>query len=135
MKEATTERIREYARTAIVDPARRQHISTIKIVAGDVHKALGLNSRVPQVCSALSSRKFQEENNLELLSREGPPSGQSTTVTFVYRLKDSSDAGQRSQAQFLKLRGIAKDVFESLGGGEAFLRRERGNFYTPEPEE
>jgi hypothetical protein len=31
-----------------------------------------------------------------------------------------------------KLRGALKDVFAELGGGEAYLRAERGNFYGPE---
>jgi hypothetical protein len=28
-------------------------------------------------------------------------------------------------------RGIAKEVFQSLGGGEAFIRGEREHFYGP----
>jgi hypothetical protein len=30
------------------------------------------------------------------------------------------------------LRGALKDVFAELGGGEAYLRAERTNFYGPE---
>jgi hypothetical protein len=31
----------------------------------------------------------------------------------------------------LSLRGIGKEVFAALGGGEAFLRSEREHFYDP----
>ena len=45
------------------------------------------------------------------------------------------DADQNSSetagSLFLQLRGIAKDVFQSLGGGEAFIRKEREDFYGP----
>jgi hypothetical protein len=62
-----------------------------------------------------------------------PPSGMSTTVIFTYRLKD--ETGQTSSPPtewpFLRLRGIGKDVFQSLGGGEAFIRKEREQFYGP----
>jgi hypothetical protein len=135
--DSTTEHIREYAKNAIVEPARRQHLSIIRIVAGDVHKTLGLNNRVPLVCSALGSRKFQQENHLELISREGPPSGQSSRVTFTYRLIDQAgEAGAAPQEdQFLRLRGIAKEVFQSLGGGQAFLRKEREQFFGPARED
>ena len=32
------------------------------------------------------------------------------------------------------LRGILKDVFAELGGGEAYLRAERRNFHSMKPE-
>jgi hypothetical protein len=45
------------------------------------------------------------------------------------------EAGQTSngsaESLFLQLRGIAKEVFQSLGGGEAFIRKEREQFYGP----
>jgi hypothetical protein len=34
-------------------------------------------------------------------------------------------------SSFLALRGIAKEVFSSLGGGETFIRAERGQFDPP----
>ncbi len=34
----------------------------------------------------------------------------------------------------LRLHGIAKDVFASLGGGEEFIRRERENWYGDKPD-
>jgi hypothetical protein len=91
-----------------------------------VHKALSLTNRVPLVCAALTSKKFLVENNLRLISKTGPPSGQSTTVTLTYEILGTSQAVPADP--FLGLRGIAKDVFKALGGGEAFIRKEREEF-------
>lgn len=126
-----TDRVREYARRAYIEPARARRQSTVRVVAGEVQKAVRLSNRVPLVCQALKSHKFLTENHLILEKWEGPPSGMSTTVTFTYRILD--DNGQRTSAKpeewpFRKLRGVAKEVFRSLGGGEAFLRKEREQF-------
>src|SRR5664279_294015 len=127
------DRVREHARQQYVEPARRRHESTIRIVAGEVQKAVQLSNRVSLVCQALKSHKFLDENRLVLEKWDGPPSGMSTTVIFTYRLTDQ--AGQTSsesaESLFLQLRGIGKDVFQSLGGGEAFIRKEREQFYGP----
>jgi len=36
-------------------------------------------------------------------------------------------------SQFLQARGIAKEVFQALGGGEAFLKADRLHFYGEQP--
>jgi hypothetical protein len=36
---------------------------------------------------------------------------------------------------FFQLRGIAKDVFQALGGGEEFIRAERHQLDTPPSDE
>ena len=106
----------------------------MRIVAGEVQKAVHLSNRVALVCQALKSHKFLNENRLALEKWEGPPSGMSTTVTFTYRFLNA--AGQPSSGSddwpFLRLRGIAKDMFRRMGGGEAFIRKEREQFYGPE---
>jgi len=125
--------VREYARLEYIEPAKARQESTIRIVAGDVQKAVRLTNRVPLVCQALKSRKFLNENHLVLEKWEGPPSGISTTVTFIYRLLDEGQQPSAKPAEwpFLRLRGIAKEVFSDLGGGEEFLRKEREQFYGP----
>ena len=127
------EQVRKYARLEYIEPARRRNEATVRIVAGEVQKAVRLTNRVPLVCQALKSHKFLDENHLILEKWEGPPSGMSTTVTFTYRLLDSDQKGPSAPAEWplLKLRGIARDVFHSLGGGEAFIRKEREQFYEP----
>jgi 5-methylcytosine-specific restriction protein B len=119
--------VREYARREYIEPARRRGDSTVRIVAGDVQKAVKLSNRAALVCQALKSRKFLKENHLALEKWEGPPGGMSTTVQAVYRLEGEPEqaANRPDPSGFLKYRGIAKEVFESLGGGEAFIRSER----------
>ncbi|HTC48447.1 MAG TPA: hypothetical protein VK722_14070 [Candidatus Aquilonibacter sp.] len=105
----------------------------MSINVGEVHRALTLNNRVPLVCAALGSKKFLAEHGLRIIKKTGPPSGQSTTVTFTYELIDREQKESKDDRMeaWQKLRGIAKDIFTSLGGGEAYLREERANFYAP----
>ena len=118
--------VRRYVRDHYVRPAKRAGRSTFRVVAGEVHRALGLKNRVPLVCNALSSRKFLEENSLRLLDRTGPPSGQSTTVALTYEVLDSRETAVLES--LWSLRGIGAAVFGELGGGEKFLRTERSKF-------
>ena len=125
--------VRDFARNQYVEPALRTKDLTFRIVAGDVHRGLRFSNRVPLVCNALASREFLRDNNLELIKREGPPSGLSTTVVFTYRFRTAPDRHADTQPEFgfTTLRGIAKQVFQSLGGGESFLRAERARFNDP----
>jgi len=125
--------IRQHATDKYVLPAHRQRDKTFSINVGGVHKDLGLNNRIPAVCSALTSRKFLMENRLHLISRTGPPSGKSTTVTYTYEFVDEAKDRKTIDRQeaWNRLRGALKDVFAELGGGENYLRNERANFYGP----
>jgi hypothetical protein len=123
--------VRRHAYEKYVSAARRRREKTVSINVGEVHRALALNNRVPLVCAALGSKKFLTEHGLRILSKTGPPSGQSTTVTFTYEILKSESEKQTPHEAWQSLRGIAKDIFASLGGGEAFLRQERANFYGP----
>jgi len=129
--ESPTKQVREYVVRKYIEPGRRRRDVTVRIVAGEVHRELGLNNRFPTVCNALSARKFLEENRLVLEKREGPPKGMGARVTFTYRLldKDAPASGEPAQPSLMSLRGIGKEIFESVGGGEAFIRREREHFY------
>jgi hypothetical protein len=100
----------------------------VRIVAGDVHRSLRWTNRVPSVCTTLASRKFQNAIGVELVAREGPPSGFGTRAAFTYRLPrthGSPDSGGKKRRNLLDLFGIAGDIFQELGGGENFIRRER----------
>ena len=125
--------MREFARREYIEPARARRESSVRIVAGNVQKAVRLSNRVPLVCQALKSSKFLDENHLVLEKWEGPPSGMSTTVVFTYRLLNDQEKapGPRPDWPFSKLRGIAKEAFSSLGGGEAFIQQERERFHEP----
>src|SRR5580700_3960847 len=127
------DRVRDYARREYIEPARARRQSTVRVVAGEVQKAVRLSNRVSLVCQALKSHKFLAENHVLLEKWEGPPSGMSTTVAFTYRILDSAQqpSTQPQEWPFKKLRGVAKEVFRSLGGGAAFLRKEREKFHEP----
>jgi hypothetical protein len=123
---SVSDSIRDHVREAYVKAAIRKGESTIVVNVGSVHRALGLANRVPQVCSALASKKLLEENHLRIVSKTGPPSGQSTTVTFTYEIL--SPGAKSSTNPLIGLRGLAKEVFAKLGGGEHFIRSERSGF-------
>ena len=103
----------------------------MRVVAGDVLKALHLpSSLAPQACRALKTADFLEQNHLSLEKQEGPPSMQSTRVTYTFRLLDpNSPGGDEEPDPLMRLKGIGKELFQSLGGGEAFIRHEREHFY------
>jgi hypothetical protein len=126
------DRIRMLGREKYVIPARSRNENRFSIRAGDVVRELTL-SGVNQVCSALKTQKFLQDNNLRLVESSGPPSGQSTTVTYTYEFVDGErdDKGADRQDAWNRLRGALKDVFAELGGGENYLRNERANFYGP----
>jgi hypothetical protein len=125
--------IRRHAYEKYISTAQNRRDRLVSINAGDVHRALALNNRIPLVCAALGSKKFLAEYGLRIIGKTGPPSGQSTTVTFTYEFMDGErkESKEARMEAWFKLRGIAKDIFASLGGGEAYLREERANFYAP----
>lgn len=124
--------VRQRAVDSYLRAARRRGDKTFTVNVGAVHKALGLSNRVPLVVAALGSKKFLTENHLRLVSKTGPPSGQSTTVDFTFEILDPDVRNSAPADPWNELRGIAKDIFAALGGGEAFIRAERANFYGPE---
>jgi hypothetical protein len=121
--------VREHAARVYLAEAQRQSRTTFRINAGEVHKQLGFHNRVPLVCAALKSAKFLKKNHLRLVAQTGPPSGQSTTVTLTYEILGQSKSNSESADPLLRIRGIAKELFEMLGGGEAFIHNERRKFY------
>lgn len=126
------DRVRGYANEQYIQPVRKNAGGTVRIRAGDIVKGLGLKNKTPNVCTALRSKIFQEQYGLELLEEQGPPSGMSTTVVFTYRVlkqAQTEESNSISSSAFDRLRSIGKKTFRSLGGGEAFIRGERENFY------
>jgi len=104
-----TQRVKEFVRLEYVEPALRRGDSKLEVVAGNVHKSLGLNNRVPIVCQALKSRDFLEANHLEIEKIEGPPSGQGTRVKLTYRLMDKPSQSVRpSESEESPLLGLLR---------------------------
>lgn len=132
--ETQTKRVRDYTLKEYIEPARRRGDLTVKVVAGEVQRGVQLSNRVPLVCQALRSRKFLAENGLILEKWDGPQSGLSTTVTFTYRFRDrTAEPGrQPGEDPLMRLWGIGQELFQDLGGGEAFIQREREQFRDPD---
>jgi len=128
LTQSVSDLIRDHVCETYLKTAIREGKRTFTVSVGAVHKALGLANRVPQVCSALESNKLLEENQLRIVSKTGPPSGQSTTVTFTYEILSRAARPATSANPLVMLRGLAKDLFRQLGGGEAFIRKERSSF-------
>jgi hypothetical protein len=126
------DRIRRHGRERYVLPARERKQKRFSIRVGDLLRELRMSGRgAPAVCSALKTREFLQRNNLQLVEQSGPKSGQSTTVTYVYEFVDTKHPSANGPDPWIRLRGALKNVFRELGGGEAYLRNERDNFYPP----
>lgn len=104
--------VRCYVVEKYIEPGRRRHDVKVRVIAGEVHRALKLSQRIPLVCNALRSEKFLRANSLELEKLEGPPSKQGPNVVFTYRLKPGAqDHRQTVLMAFHSIYGIGKDVF------------------------
>jgi hypothetical protein len=138
-----SEQVRKHVIEQYISPARRKGEDSVEVRAGTVHSELHWTGRVPSVCQALSSLKFQHEARVELVetSRRGP----STTAKFTYRFLDDGDsphdieisapaevACPKKPITLLDLYGAGRDVFRTFGGGEAFLKAERAD-QVPNP--
>jgi len=129
------DRVREYAKEKYVLPARQQKQRRFSIRVGDVVRELKMNRAVPAVCSALKTGEFRHDNDLQLIETSGPKSGQSTTVIYTYEFVGNQESSPKPEDPGTRLRGSLKDVFAELGGGEAYLRAERSNFYPLKEDE
>ncbi len=84
------DRIRKHVVEEYVRPARGTGNRSIRVRAGDVHRALGLNNQVPAVCGALDARKFQDLIGARSVARSGPHQG--TTAEWQIELPTESCA-------------------------------------------
>jgi hypothetical protein len=134
-----TEETTRHVIKAYVQPARERGDETIRIRVGNLQKELGWTGRTPSVFSTLKSQPFQREAGVELIEKRGGPAsgGPSTTVEFVYRVLNTSRGAGESQKRpphgggLMDLYGIGSAAFKQLGGGEAYLNREREEFRFP----
>lgn len=74
--------IRQFVDTYYVTPARQKGSKQITIRAGDVHTMMGLKSRMPAVCGAIGSMKFEKEARPKLVQRTGPTNAANVNFTF-----------------------------------------------------
>jgi hypothetical protein len=76
--------IRNFVFEKYIKPARESGASIVTIRAGDINEEMGLKGKLPSVCGALGTKKFLNQHNLNLESREGPSCR--ADVFFTYKL-------------------------------------------------
>ncbi len=77
-----SDEIRKYVFIKYIQPAQEKGEKQVKVRAGDVHREMGLRSRIPAVCAALGTDKFQNNCNVRLMKREGPSNAANLFFTF-----------------------------------------------------
>lgn len=128
----STDRVRRSAAEHFIKPARKRGDKLVTIHSGTlermlVERKLLQPNRFPIVCNALRSKKFAQENSLELRETISPAaSGQSSTVSFVFSLKpETKTRPDSSGPTFDQLRGILQRSYRKLGGAQKFHSDER----------
>lgn len=132
---------REFAKRHYVEPARKSGEKFVRIKSGDIVNGLSIKNCTPNVCSAIESKIFERLGRVKLVEKKSSaPKGTSTTTEFTFEILDAEERGggetSPRRVTFADLEGIGKEAFAALGGGEAFIRSERENFYgdnTPDP--
>jgi hypothetical protein len=76
--------IREFVYEFYIVPARKQGAARVTVRAGDIHKRMGLSGRMPAVCGAIETQKFQEKYDVRLVERKGPKQG--ANVYFIFEV-------------------------------------------------
>lgn len=76
------DQIRQFALLNYITPARSRGETAVSIRAGDIHSQMGLSARLPAVCAALGSNKFESMCGIEHLYSKGPHNGANTVFTF-----------------------------------------------------
>ncbi|MEN6560911.1 MAG: hypothetical protein ABFD52_09070 [Acidobacteriota bacterium] len=83
--------IRAIACREFIEPARARSRKEVTIRAGDLHEKMRLVGRMPAVCGALGTLKFQRENGIKLISREGPSNGPNAIFKFLIEYASDDD--------------------------------------------
>jgi 5-methylcytosine-specific restriction protein B len=76
------DKIREFVFENYIKPAREKGDEKVSIKAGDIHDEMELDNKIPSVCGALDTKKFQKQYDIELEEREGPSCGFNVFYTF-----------------------------------------------------
>jgi len=98
LKMGLTDEIRTYVFEKYIVPARKRGDKEITIRAGDIHKEMGLVSRMPAVCSALKS-KIDKMYNIEIVRKDSPPSGYGANVYVTYKILNGSENDEEIKAE------------------------------------
>lgn len=74
--------IREHVIRKHFEPARAAQKKELTLRAGDIHKELGLEQRIPAVCSVLGSNRLERKARAKRLKLEGPHNGANALFTY-----------------------------------------------------
>jgi DNA polymerase III delta prime subunit len=112
------DRIRQHVLEQCIETARERDADTVDVLVRDVNKALGLNEAWPNICQAITGKKFLE------MADVGPPeqigADQSSATVFRFRLGEAASADAGGPRPFL--------LFDS--DGEAFRPVQHQNRQT-----
>lgn len=78
------DQIRSFVIETVAEPARAAGEAGFEVRAGDVHRAMELSNAMPNVCSAIGARKFEQQAGAVLRERMGPHAGASAIFRFVF---------------------------------------------------
>lgn len=82
MTDKLADRIRNFVNETIIIPRRLSAIKKVEIRVGDIANAMNLNNRVPAICGALQTKKFEELTNVKKIGTKGPGNGMNCIITF-----------------------------------------------------
>lgn len=77
--------IRKFVIETYIAPARQRGETHVELISGNVHREMGLDNAMPNVCQVLDGNILAEEANITLVDREGP--NRSSTVRYRFELK------------------------------------------------
>jgi hypothetical protein len=80
--QSLADRVRAFASKTYVVKARNAKWKSVSFTSDDLHKALSLVNRYPAVCQAIETDIFENQNNVKLVARNGPPQGPGVTWKF-----------------------------------------------------
>ncbi len=76
--------IRHHVITRHFDPARVSGAKELTLRAGDIHKELKYENRMPAICSVLGSKRLETAARVHRTNTLGPH--QSSTTRFTYNI-------------------------------------------------
>lgn len=134
--EIDAEYVRKFVSETYVKPARergeRQFSVAVRPILTELTKRGLPTGRTPLICSVLGGKKLHNKNRIALEGRDGPPSGQSSTMIYHFRFLDAPGTTRRTAPGETpeewaarvteKIRGLLKDEIAAHGGAEGYLR-------------
>lgn len=92
--------IRDFIEQRCLTPAREQGRASVTVKAADVHRQMGLQNRLPAVCSAMRSGGLLDRGGVTVEKWEGPSQG-SAVVTYSLVHAPSSGSGDARQSSVM----------------------------------